>query len=216
MNRAAGEARAELLVASRNRKKLQELEALLAPLGVRVLSADDVPDLPEVVEDGETFAANASKKAVSAARAAGRLALADDSGLCVDALGGAPGVRSARFAGAHGDDAANNALLLERLAGLPPERRGARFVCALALARPDGALLARIEGEARGRILDAPRGGGGFGYDPLFLFDEQGSPLAGRAFAELGPDEKGRVSHRGRALRALADRLPELLAAAPS
>jgi XTP/dITP diphosphohydrolase len=200
-----------LLVASDNRKKRAELEALLAPLGLEVVTPADLGGLPPVDEDQPTFAGNAAKKAASAARASGLWALADDSGLEVDALGGQPGVRSARFSGRHGDDAANNALLLERLAGLPPERRGARFVCALALARPDGSLALEVEGSVGGRILEAPRGRGGFGYDPLFLFTEEGFDETGRPFAELEPAQKARVSHRGRALRRLAERLPEAL-----
>jgi XTP/dITP diphosphohydrolase len=201
-----------LLVASDNPKKRAELEALLAPLELQVVTPSEVGGLPPVDEDRPTFAGNAAKKAVSAARASGLWALADDSGLEVDALGGAPGVRSARFAGRHGDDAANNALLLERLAGLPPQRRGARFVCALALARPDGSLALEVEETTRGRILEAPRGEGGFGYDPLFLFTEEGFDETGRPFAELEPPEKARVSHRGRALRRLAEHLPAALA----
>ena len=203
----------ELLLASDNAKKRAEIAALLEPLGIRLLLPADVGGLPEVAEDRPTFAANAALKAASAARASGLWALADDSGLEVDHLAGAPGVRSARFAGQGGGraaDEANNRLLLERLEGVPGERRGARFVCALALARPDGSLALELRGEARGRILGEPRGRGGFGYDPLFEFAEQGHPLCGRAFGELTPGEKALVSHRGRALRALAQRLPAL------
>ncbi|HVS12122.1 MAG TPA: non-canonical purine NTP pyrophosphatase [Planctomycetota bacterium] len=196
-----------LLLASNNAKKRRELETSLAGLGIEVVTPIEVGPLPPVDEDQPSFAGNAAKKAASAALASGLWTLADDSGLEVDALDGEPGVRSARFAGRHGDDAANNALLLERLAGLPPERRGARFVCALALARPDGSLALEVEGTTRGRILDAPRGSGGFGYDPLFLFDEPGMLHLGRAFAELTPTEKSEVSHRGRALRRLAGEL---------
>jgi XTP/dITP diphosphohydrolase len=200
----------ELLLASHNAKKHAELSAMLAPLGVRVLLPRDVGGLADVVEDQPTFRGNAAKKAIASARSSGRWALADDSGLEVDALGGAPGVQSARFAGRHGDDAANNALLLERLAAVPEVRRTARFVCALALARPDGSLALEVEGEARGRILFSPRGDGDFGYDPLFLFTEPGHAQTGRGFAELGPAEKAEVSHRGRALRRLVQRLREL------
>ncbi len=201
-----------LLLASGNVKKLAELVGLLAPLDVEVATPAEVGGLPEVEEDRPDFAGNARKKAVSAARSAGLWCLADDSGLEVDALGGAPGVHSARFAGVHGDDAGNNRLLLERLAGVPEARRGARFVCVLALARPDGSPVAEIEGTARGRILEAPLGTGGFGYDPLFLFTEPGHPETGRGFAELSPEEKSRVGHRGRALRELVRRLPALTA----
>lgn len=197
----------DVVLASGNPKKAAELRALLAPLDVVVLSPSDVGGLPEVDEDRDTFAGNARKKAESAARATGRWALADDSGLCVDALDGAPGVRSARYAGTHGDDAANNAKLLGALEGLAPEQRGARFVCALALAGPSGETEAVFEGEVHGRILDAPRGDGGFGYDPLFLFTEPDHPETGRGFAELSQAEKATISHRGRALRGLAEHL---------
>lgn len=193
-----------ILIASENRKKLAELAALLAPLHVKIVTPAQVGGLPPVDEDGATFAENAAKKATSAARASGLHALADDSGLEVDALGGAPGVRSARFAGAHGDDAANNELLLAKLRDVPAGRRGARFVCALALARPDGSIAVAVEGVARGEILVAPRGERDFGYDPLFLFTEPGFPQTGRGFAELTPAEKSAVSHRGRAHQRLA------------
>ena len=202
-----------LLIASQNAKKRKELQLLLAPLAIEIVTPADVGGIPEVDEDQPTFARNAAKKAVSAARASGLWALADDSGLEVEALGGAPGVRSARYAGEPANDARNNAQLLAELAGLAPERRGARFVCALALARPEGTLALEVSGEARGRILEAPRGAGDFGYDPLFLFTEPGYPQTGRGFAELGATEKSAVSHRGRALRALARGLPALFAA---
>ncbi len=200
-----------LLLASDNRKKRAELHALLAPLGHELVTPAEIGGLPPVDEDRPTFRENAAKKAVSAARASGLWALADDSGLEVDHLGGEPGVRSARFAGEHGDDARNNALLLERLAGLLPERRGARFVCALALSRPDGSLALEVEGQARGRILEHPHGSGGFGYDPLFLFTEPGFRDTGAVFAELSPAAKARVSHRGRALQRLVEELPCVL-----
>ena len=192
----------KLLVASGNAKKLRELVELCAAFGVEVVSPKDVGGVPEVIEDGDTFAANAAKKARSGALASGLWCLADDSGLEVDHLNGAPGVYSARFAGTHGDDDANNRLLLERLAGVPATGRRARFRCALCLTRPNGEVAAELDGTVHGRILDAPRGSGGFGYDPLFLFDEQ-HPLAGKSFAELGDVEKAEVSHRGRAMRAL-------------
>lgn len=201
----------KLLLASGNKKKLVELRDVLddrGDLDVQLVVPAEVGGLPDVVEDGRTFAENAAKKAISAARASGMWALADDSGLEVDALGGAPGVNSARFAGVHGDDAANNRLLLERLANVPDERRGARFVCALALARPDGSLALEVAGQACGRILHAPRGANDFGYDPLFEFTEPGFAQSGRGFAELSLVEKREVSHRGRALRSFIERLP--------
>ncbi len=197
----------ELLLATGNPKKIEELRRLLQPLGVGLLTPDDVGGIPEVEEDAPTFAGNAEKKARAAALTTGRWCLADDSGLEVEHLNGAPGVRSARFAGSHGDTAANNARLLEELQGIPTERRGARFVCSLALARPDGDLECAFEGTSVGRILEAARGDGGFGYDPLFLFVEEGHTATGRAFAELTVEEKGVVSHRGRALVQLADYL---------
>ena len=172
-----------------------------------MLSPFDVGGLPEVEEDGLTFAANAEKKAISAATVSGRWALADDSGLEVDHLGGAPGVHSARFAGTHGDDEANNLRLLKELEEVEDGDRGARFTCALALARPDGWIAARFEGTARGRILRERRGSRDFGYDPYFLFTEEGYPQTGRGFAELDPEEKSAVSHRGRALAALREYL---------
>lgn len=200
-----------LLLASNNRKKLAELRHLLADMGVVIVLPSEIGGVPDVVEDAQTFAGNAAKKAESAALAKQCWALADDSGLCVDALGGAPGVHSARFAGVHGDDAANNRLLLEKLEGVPDFLRSAHFTCALALARPDGTLAATIEGRAHGRILHSPRGTHDFGYDPLFEFTEPGFAATGRSFAELEPGDKGEVSHRGRALRMLVERLPGLM-----
>lgn len=206
----------KLLVASGNAKKLRELTFQLQHLDVVIVTPSEVGGLPDVVEDQPTFRGNAAKKAISAARASGLWSLADDSGLEVEALGGAPGVMSARFSGAHGDDAANNALLLEKLRDVPFHLRGARFVCALALARPDGSLALEIEGTATGRILNIPRGTHDFGYDPLFLFTEPGYAETNRGFAELEPHEKARVSHRGRALREFARRLAGVFASSPA
>lgn len=201
----------KLLLASNNEKKLAELQRILSGLDLALILPRDVGGVPDVVEDAPDFAGNARKKAVAAARARGLWALADDSGLLVDALDGAPGVLSARFAGVHGDDVANNALLLERLKGIPPERRNARFICALALARPDGSVALQVQGTARGRILESPRGTRDFGYDPLFLFGEPGFAQTDRGFAEMEPEQKAEVSHRGRALREFARRLPGVL-----
>ena len=188
----------KLLFATRNRGKIRELEALVAPLGFTVVSLADY-DVPSVEEDAPTFAGNAEKKARAALAATGVATLADDSGLEVDALGGAPGVRSARFSGDH-DDAANNAALLAALAGVPDAQRTARFRCVLALV--DSAAPPRFaEGICTGRIAHAPRGENGFGYDPLFVVDG----MDGRTMAELAPGEKNAISHRGRALRALFD-----------
>lgn len=199
-----------LLIATKNAKKLRELEQLLAPLEIELVKPADVGGLPEIDEDQPTFAANAAKKAAAAARAKKLWALADDSGLEVDALEGAPGVLSARYAGKRCDDAANNAKLLAALSKTPTAKRGARFVCALALARPDGTIALEIEGEARGRILFGPRGTNDFGYDPLFLFTEPGFPQGQRCFGELSAAEKAGISHRGRALRRLSEELRTL------
>jgi XTP/dITP diphosphohydrolase len=196
-----------LLLASGNQKKLAELERLLAALDVDLCTPADIGGLDDVVEDQPTFLGNARKKALAAAAASGLWSLADDSGLEVDFLDGAPGVHSARFAGSHGDDEANNRVLLEKLAGVPTRERGARFACALVLANPSGEVAAEFEGHAHGRILEERRGHRDFGYDPYFLFTEEGFAATGRGFAELESDEKSAVSHRGRALRALIEHL---------
>jgi len=202
----------QILLATGNKKKRAEFERMFAPLGVELL---DVPaaGLPDTIEDRPDFAGNAEKKAHEAALAFGVWALADDSGLSVDALGGAPGVHSARFAGEHGDDAANNAKLLVELAAvgaIEPAARAAHFTCALCLCRPDGSVALAVEGEAHGQILEASRGDHDFGYDPLFLFTEPGFAETGSGFAELEPAGKAAVSHRGRALALLAARLGDL------
>jgi XTP/dITP diphosphohydrolase len=202
----------QILLATGNKKKRAEFERLFAPLGVELLPLP-AGGLPDTIEDLPSFAGNAEKKAREAALAFGVWALADDSGLSVDALGGAPGVHSARFAGVHGDDAANNARLLlelDAVDALEPEARTAHFTCALCLCRPDGSVALAVEGRARGRILEEPRGDHDFGYDPLFLFTEPGFAETGKGFAELEPAGKGAVSHRGRALALLAERLPTL------
>ena len=190
----------KLVFATRNRGKLAELRDLIGHR-LEVLSAEEVA-APEVEEDGRTFEENARKKATACARASGLPALADDSGLCVDALGGEPGVRSARYA--QPDDRARCDKLLQALQGVPEERRGAAFQCALCLALPDGRTFVS-QGECRGLIAQAPRGGGGFGYDPIFQLEP-----GGRTLAELSREEKARVSHRGKAFRAMAPRLEAL------
>ncbi len=210
--------RQRILVASGNAVKLAELTRLCADLPVEIFSPTDLPDgLPEVIEDGNNFLDNAEKKARAFAIAAAALgdsvwALADDSGLCVDALDGAPGVHSARFAGEKGPqrDQANNHLLLQRLEGMPAEQRGAAFWCVIAVAN-SAELLFAVEGSARGTILDRPRGDCGFGYDPLFLH-----PPSGRTFAELDAGEKAAVSHRGQAVARLRTVLATVLPAAPA
>jgi XTP/dITP diphosphohydrolase len=183
----------KLLFATRNRGKLSELRKLVESLPVEVLSLDDAT-VPEVDEDQPTFAGNAEKKARAAQAATGLATLADDSGLEVDALGGAPGVYSARYAAAH-DDAANNAKLLGALAGRTD--RVARFRCVLAFVDEAGTLTLE-DGACEGRIAESARGTGGFGYDPLFLVGD-----GARTMAELAPDEKNAISHRGAAMRRL-------------
>ncbi|MEW5761590.1 MAG: XTP/dITP diphosphatase [Bacillota bacterium] len=194
----------KVVLATRNPGKVAEFGALLAPLGITVVALGDYEGAPEMREDGATFAENAIKKARTAAAFTREVALADDSGLEVDALGGRPGVFSARFAGRPGDDAANNAKLLRLLQGVPWERRTARFRCVIAIATPGGEVFT-AEGTCKGYIGFAPRGEGGFGYDPLFYV-----PDYGKTFAELDMETKNRISHRGRALeeaRAILERL---------
>ncbi len=190
-----------ILLASNNLKKRDELQRILAGRGVDVVTPRELRLDLEPHEDGATFEENCLIKARTFAAQCDGPVLADDSGLEVDALGGAPGVRSARYAGPDASDAENRARLLADLAGVPEPRRMARFVCCLALVR-GGAVLAEVRGTCAGRILAAERGAGGFGYDPLFLYEP-----SGRTFAELDPAEKDRVSHRGAALRELARRL---------
>lgn len=194
----------ELVVATRNAGKLREIRELTAGRPLVWRGLDEFAGLADVEETGATFAENARLKALHYAAATSLPALADDSGLEVDALGGAPGVRSARYAGAPRDDTANNRKLIAALAGVPPARRTARFRCALALA-DKGVVLLEAEGAFEGLIVDEPRGTNGFGYDPHFLV-----PALGRTAAELPPAEKNARSHRGQALRALLARLDEL------
>ena len=187
-----------VLIATSNPGKLRDFAGAATAHGVTIASLPDLDALPGVREDGATFEANARRKAEHYSRfAPGEIVLADDSGLEVDALGGAPGVHSARYAAtsphANADDRANNTRLLRELS--PAADRSARFVCVIAAAR-DGRTLSTFRGEAQGRILEAPRGSGGFGYDPLFFF-----PAVGKTFAELTPEEKAGLSHRGAAFR---------------
>ena len=181
-------------MATGNRHKVEEIRAVLADLPVAVRSLAEFPGAPEVVEDGRTYRENALKKAWSAAKFTGKPALADDTGLEVDALGGQPGLYAARFAGEGCTFQDNIRKLLRLLEGVPPQRRGARFVCVLALVDPSGREQV-VEGDLYGRITEAPAGGGGFGYDPVFYV-----PDLGKTLAELTPEEKNRISHRGRAL----------------
>lgn len=194
----------EVVFGTRNAGKLRELQRLLRPHGVTVRSLLDHPELPDAVEDGETFEANAVKKARHIAEQLGCLGVADDSGLVVDALGGRPGVYSARYGGPGLSQAEKNQRMLGELDGVPDERRTCRFVCVLAAIPAAGGAPVTAEGTCEGRVLHAPRGDGGFGYDPIFGPVER----PGRSMAELAPDDKNQISHRGRAMRAL---LPDLL-----
>lgn len=210
----------ELILASRNKKKIREMEALLAKYvdDVRILSLDDIGFDGDIEEDGTTFEENALIKARTAMAASAAIAddripaiaddripaIADDSGLAVDALDGAPGVYSARYAGGHGDDAANNACLLRNLSDIPVKERTARFVCCIACVFPDGREIT-VRGETEGLILDDPRGDGGFGYDPYFYYEPYG-----KTFAEMTADEKNAISHRGKAVAKLAEKLKNI------
>ncbi|WP_337173884.1 RdgB/HAM1 family non-canonical purine NTP pyrophosphatase [Paludisphaera sp.] len=204
-----------LVLGSRNVKKCREMAELIAPPWERRPWMDRVviesiaahPEAPEVVEDADTFAGNARKKASEGAKALGVWVLADDSGLAVDALKGAPGVLSARYAGEPSDDAANCRKLLEAMADVPDERRGAAFRCALALADPEGRIRLESEGSVRGRIIRELRGPGGFGYDPMFLIPEYH-----RTFGELSALVKHQLSHRSRAFAHLRPMLAKLVA----
>ena len=191
-----------IVLGTTNRKKGAELAALFAPVGIELQTLADFADVASVVEDGDTFAANAALKAVGQARHLGQWVLGEDSGLMVDALGGAPGVFSARYAGTEATDETNNRRLLEELADTPPEKRAARFVCHMTLCDPSGAIRAESEASCRGRIAPAPRGAHGFGYDPLFEIVEYH-----RTLAELGPRVKAVISHRARAARRLIPQL---------
>jgi len=191
----------ELIIATTNQGKLKEIREILKGLGIKVKSLADFPGCPDVIEDGETFRENALKKAREVAAHTGRLTLADDSGLMVDALDGAPGVYSARFAGKNADDIKNNKKLLKMLKDTPDKERGAKFVCVLALVSPDGVEKV-LKGVVKGRIAHGMRGARGFGYDPLFYY----APVR-MTFAEMGPEEKNKVSHRARALAKLKEYL---------
>jgi XTP/dITP diphosphohydrolase len=197
-----------LYLASANPGKLREFRAAAAARGIDLQAVPDIASLPPCAEDGATFEANARKKALHYSVYVNGLVFADDSGICVDALGGAPGILSARFAGPGADDTANNQKLLAELhlveaskgtAGLTSTSRAARYVCVIALAKR-GQVVTVVEGRVEGLILDTPRGRGGFGYDPFFFY-----PPQGKTFAELRPEEKAAVSHRGVAFRKLLD-----------
>ncbi len=193
-----------LVVASENPGKVREIRELLSAAPVQVIALSDLPAPPQLNESHDDFAGNAAEKATSAARATGYLALADDSGLVVPALGGAPGVHSSRIADSDPD---RIAWLLERMGGLTGEQRAAYFLCAVVLADSQGSVLGAWEGRVDGLITAEPKGTAGFGYDPVFWY----SP-AQKTFAEMSAQEKNQVSHRGRALRAFAQDLPDILA----
>ena len=194
----------EIVIASRNKHKISELEALLSKYvsGVKLLSLDDVGLFEDIEEDGKSFEENAFIKARYAAKS-GKISVGDDSGLCVNALDGAPGIFSARYAGKHGNDAANNAKLLDELKD--KEDKSAFFVCAFACVLPDGREFS-VEGKADGVIIKKASGNGGFGYDPIFYV-----PKLGKTFADLSADEKNSVSHRGRAVEAFAKKLCKII-----
>ena len=183
-----------VLLATRNSGKIREFAQLLAGEPVQVETLGAHPEFGDVEETGETFDENARIKATYFARASGMWTIAEDSGLVVDALGGEPGVYSARYAGTHGDDAANNEKLIRELQGI--EDRSARYVCAIVLARPDGEIAVSVQGVCEGQIVDKPRGCGGFGYDPHFMTTGET-----RTNAELSPKDKNAISHRGQAIR---------------
>ena len=191
----------KIVLASRNKHKISELQTLLGKYieGIEILSLDDAGIYGEIEENGNSFSENALIKAKAAA-VSGYIGIGDDSGLEVTALGGAPGIYSARYAGGHGDDAANNELLLKNLVGVSD--RSARFVCALACVFPDGRESLCVLGEAKGEIISEYRGTGGFGYDPLFYF-----PPLEKTFGELTAEEKNKVSHRSDAIKKLAEAL---------
>ena len=198
----------DLLIATTNQGKFAEVNAFLSKLPLRILSLRDLQNPPAVVEDGASFEANALKKARTLARFSGLLTLADDSGIEVDALGGAPGIYSARYCGEEGNDDANNRKLLSELAGVPAERRSARFVCALALCAPSSSDMKEwtVRESCEGRIAFTLTGSNGFGYDPLFFY-----PPFGKTFGEIDRATKATVSHRGKALKKLAEMLSKLV-----
>lgn len=198
-----------LVIASRNTKKIAEIDELLESFGIAVRGVSAFADVPEVVEDGTTFAENAALKATRTAAFLGHWTLGEDSGLCVDALDGRPGIFSARFSGDDATDDANNRLLIERLADVPAVRRMAHYVCHVAVSDPGGVVRLSVEASCAGRIVDDPRGSNGFGYDPHFLLPEYH-----RTFGELAAIVKRQISHRARAFQRLLPHLVPLLASA--
>ena len=195
----------EVVIATRNPGKLREIKEILGPLGLEVLSLRDFPEIPEILEDGQTFEENAVKKAEAIAQQTGRVAIADDSGLAVDALQGRPGVFSSRYAGENATDADRYRKLLKEMANVPEGKRGAAFICAVAIASPNGKVEV-VKGECQGKIALAPKGSHGFGYDPVFSL-----PQLGMTMAALEPEVKNRISHRAKALEKLKLILPKFL-----
>ena len=194
----------KFLIASKNKKKLNEMQRILSPLGIEVVSESDSGyTFPEVEENGTTFAENAKIKALSAMKTTGLPAVADDSGLCIDALNGAPGIYSARYSGEHGDDESNNQKLLRELKGVPLEKRTARYVAAIACVFPDGRCFT-VRGECEGKINFEPIGDGGFGYDPYFISELGPMGL-------LTPQQKDSISHRGKALSLFKEELKKYI-----
>lgn len=194
----------DFILATNNMKKLAEMQRILSPLGINVVTAKMLGiTLEEVEEDGDTFEANAKIKALNACRATNMPAIADDSGICVDYLDGAPGIFSARFSGEHGNDEKNNDLLLEKLSGVPMEKRKAHYACAICCVFPDGKEIT-VRGECHGYIGFERDGNEGFGYDPLFLIN-------GKSFGKYMAEEKDKISHRGNALRLLTQELNKIL-----
>lgn len=196
----------QIVLGTYNQKKRDELQRLLAPLAVELGTLKDFPTAIEVVEDGVSFGENATKKASQQAVHLGEWVLAEDSGLCVDALKGAPGIYSARFSGEEATDESNNDLLLEKLADVPDDKRGAHYVCHITLCDPTGKVILEVEDKCHGRITHERRGTHGFGYDPLFLIREYHL-----TFGQLGPTVKGLLSHRGKAVRTFVAELKGLL-----
>lgn len=190
-----------IVLASRNPGKIREIRTMVAELGIDLLSLDDYPGIPEIAEDGKSFLENALKKARAVAEATGEIVLADDSGLEVEALGGAPGIYSARYAGNDADDRKNIRKLLRDMSGISSEKRKAAFRCVLVLHHPDGS-FETFEGRWEGRIAEEEAGEGGFGYDPVFFLPEEGMTVA-----QLPPGIKNRISHRARAFAKLKERL---------
>jgi len=195
----------QIVLATRNRGKIRELQALMKDFGISVISAADMEGVPEVEEDGSTFLENSLKKAGEIAKATGIMALADDSGLVVDALGGAPGVYSARYAGENATDEQNYLKLLEEMKDVPDRERTARFKCEMVLYHPSGQWIS-ADGSCEGKIAREPAGSQGFGYDPVFFV-----PELNRSMAQISSEEKNAISHRGSALKKLREMLPEFL-----